>query len=187
MGKGQLILVACVVVFSAIGLVCDLKTRKLPNVLTVPALCLGVLFHLSPLGMGWFFTLTGFVVGFCVMLTLWLVGGSGGGDVKFMGAIGAWLGPWTTFQVLIIGAGISLLLTATGLGRRLVRMKLLGAHPERAPSKAAKKRGSTWIRRLQSGEEWVVPFGVSAALATWIVLAMQIAGYALPWPTMMGY
>ena len=183
MGTADFVLCACVFLFTAIGLVCDLKTRKLPNALTVPALCAGLLFHMI-IGHGWLFALLGFVVGFGVMLALWFIGGSGGGDVKFMAAVGCWLGPWTTFQVLILGALISGVLTILGLGRRVLRMRRLGTEPDaksQAPGKNDKK-GTAWSRRFRAGKEWVVPFGVSAALAVWTILALECAGFALPWP-----
>ena len=45
MEMAELIACACIFVFTAIGLVCDLRMRKLPNVLTVPAFFAGLLFH----------------------------------------------------------------------------------------------------------------------------------------------
>ena len=99
---------ACMLVFTAVGGASDLRTRKLPNKLTVPTFCLGLVFHFAnglwhaKLGDELFFSLGGFAVGFSIMLVLWLIGGGGGGDVKFMGALGCWLGAWLTFQILVL-------------------------------------------------------------------------------------
>ena len=98
MDMAGLIAFACVFVFTAVGLVCDLRMRKLPNKLTVPAFCAGLLFHAvyglwqARLWEELVFPLGGLPLGFGLILILWFIGGSGGGDVKFMGALGAWLG-----------------------------------------------------------------------------------------------
>lgn len=60
----------------------DVRTGRIPNWLTVPALVLGCLLG-GPLG-----TLAGGALPFW----LWSRGELGGGDVKAMAAIGAWLG-----------------------------------------------------------------------------------------------
>jgi prepilin peptidase CpaA len=180
----------CMFVFTAVALVCDLRTRKLPNVLTVPAFGLGLLFHavcgfggwgLPDAGSGLLgaradlgFALGGFGVGFGLMLVLWLIGGSGGGDVKFMGALGAWLGAWITFQVLCVSAlfaaAITIVISASGV----FQLKR---------SSAAKPNGRLQrAGRRKAGWGWEVPFGVPAALGTWCVLAVEWAGYGLPWP-----
>ena len=64
----------------------DLKTRRIPNGLTVPAFVCGVVFHVIRGGWaGLGFSLGGFATGFGILLVLWLIGGGGGGDVKLMG------------------------------------------------------------------------------------------------------
>ncbi len=47
--------------------------------------------------------LLGVLVGFGMLVVLWAVRGMGAGDVKFMAAVGAWLGPLWTFQAVLIG------------------------------------------------------------------------------------
>ena len=78
-------------IFTPVALLIDVKTKKIPNKLTVPVFAVGLLFQIA-VGFGLLFALGGFAVGFGLMLVLWLIGGSGGGDVKFMGALGVWLG-----------------------------------------------------------------------------------------------
>lgn len=184
MGTASLIVFVSMVVFTAIALVCDLWTRKLPNVLTVPTFCAGVLFHAvsgavrSGLSGAMHdlvrISLSGFAVGFGIMLVLWFVGGSGGGDVKLMGALGAWVGAWLTLQVLVVGAVFAGALTVTMTVRNTFQLKRTPlAHSETRPGRGGRKK---------AGSAWRVPFGVPAALATWCVLGLQLAGYSLPWP-----
>ncbi len=47
--------------------------------------------------------LLGVLVGFGMLIVLWAVRGMGAGDVKFMAAVGAWLGPLWTFQAVLVG------------------------------------------------------------------------------------
>jgi prepilin peptidase CpaA len=182
---------ACVLVFTAAALVCDVRTRKIPNVLTVSALGAALLFHavngfcqsgLSGTGQDLLFALKGFATGFGILLLLWFVGGSGGGDVKFMGALGTWLGAWLTFQVLALGAVLSGALTVVILVSKVFQLKRLHLGQDAQAQQTGKKKGSAWSEPLRSREGWVVPFAVPAAVSTWIVLGLKLAGYVLPWP-----
>ena len=71
----------------------DWWKRKIPNWLTVGAFALGLAFHSATQGwVGVRFTLAGFALGFGILFVLWMTGSAGAGDVKLMGALGAWLG-----------------------------------------------------------------------------------------------
>jgi len=86
----NLVFVLVVGAFTAVAAVSDLRTRRLPNWLTVPAFAAGLLAHTVVNGFaGLGFALLGFATGFGLLLVLWLIGGGGGGDVKLMGALGA--------------------------------------------------------------------------------------------------
>lgn len=189
----ELIVLICVFAFTLAGMVWDLKTRKLPNILTVPAFGLGLLFHvvngfyragLSGAVHDLRFALAGFMLGFCLMLILWFIGGSGGGDVKFIAALGCWLGPWMTLQVLVLSSFLSGVITISTIGGKVFRLQRLSvAQPDEQVQKVRKKKKrSGWTKTLRSRENWVVPFGVPAALGTWIILALAWFGYKLPWP-----
>ena len=194
MSINELIFAApCVFVFTLVGMVSDLKTRKLPNLLTVPAFGLGLLFHavrgfysagLSGAAADLRFALGGFALGFGLMLLLWFIGGSGGGDVKFIGALGCWLGAWLTLQVLVVSALLSGVITVSTMGGKVFRLQRLNVDKPDAHAQNAqkKKKRSDWTQPLRSRENWVVPFGVPAALGAWIILAVELAGYGLLWP-----
>jgi prepilin peptidase CpaA len=80
----------------------DWRTRKLPNWLTVPALLLGLLLSLL-LGRwpGLKASLEGAGISLAVLLPFVLARGLGAGDWKLMGALGAYLGPYSAIIVLL--------------------------------------------------------------------------------------
>lgn len=100
-----------VMIVIAIAVFTDLKSRRIPNWLTVSALAGALVFHLATGGLsGLISSVCGFLTGFGVLLALFLIGGGGGGDVKLMGAVGAWIGAWPTILVFLGSAAFVLLL-----------------------------------------------------------------------------
>jgi prepilin peptidase CpaA len=96
-----LIPAACGVVAAVI----DVRQRKIPNAISAPLLIAGLVFRATTGGWdGFFNALAGFAVGFGLLFVLWLLRGGGGGDVKFMAAVGAWLGPWHLIAVFLLSA-----------------------------------------------------------------------------------
>lgn len=78
---------------AATAAVSDLRRFRIPNRLTRSALVLGVLYHAFFSGWpGVGHALGGCVLGLALLLVPYLLGGFGGGDVKLLGAVGAWLG-----------------------------------------------------------------------------------------------
>jgi prepilin peptidase CpaA len=82
-----------VIVLVALATRADVQSRTIPNLLTGPALLLGILVHLGLGGMsGAGNAMLGAVVAGAILLPGWLMGFTGAGDVKLMAAVGAWLG-----------------------------------------------------------------------------------------------
>lgn len=85
-----------------ISFITDIKSMKIPNKITVPAMCLGVFIHILLDGYtGFWRALEGGAVGFGIMLILYLCGAVGGGDVKLFGAIGTWVGTYLTLTTMM--------------------------------------------------------------------------------------
>jgi prepilin peptidase CpaA len=85
------------VMVAALAAAIDLHSRRIPNVLTfggaaTALLSLGFSDGLSGLGHGG----AGWIIGIALFLPIFLLGGMGAGDVKLLGAVGAWLGPEQT-------------------------------------------------------------------------------------------
>jgi prepilin peptidase CpaA len=75
----------------------DLRTRRIPNVLTLGAAGGACVYHLAVGGWGGLGgALAGWGVGLVMFLPLFALRGMGGGDVKLLAALGAWLGPGQT-------------------------------------------------------------------------------------------
>ena len=160
---------------TVVAAVIDLRTRRIPNWFTMPVLAGGLLFHAATAGWGGLLTaLGGFVTGFGILLILWLTGGGGGGDVKLMGAVGAWLGAWHTFVVFVLSAGFaaffSLFVLMGGLiqhGYRHVQRRHL-AKPEQSSKKKQAAPGSPETARRKTSRR-ILPYALPVACSTWVV------------------
>lgn len=72
----------------------DIRTRRIPNILTFGSAAAAFLYHAWTAGAhGWGASAGGWATGVALFLPLFLLRGMGGGDVKLLGAVGAWLGP----------------------------------------------------------------------------------------------
>ncbi len=72
----------------------DLRTRRIPNALNFGAALGGLMFHWLTGGTdGATLAAGGWVVGLFLFLPFFALRGMGGGDVKLLAALGAWLGP----------------------------------------------------------------------------------------------
>lgn len=80
----------------------DLRERRIPNFLVFPAAALGLLVNLYWGGWsGLVFGLKGLGLAFLLLLIPYLVGGMKAGDVKFLMAIGAFLGATDVLRALL--------------------------------------------------------------------------------------
>src|SRR5262245_64849156 len=85
-----------------VACVTDLRTRRIPNVLTFGAAALALAFHGIVGGLpGVQSAALGWLAGLAMFLPFFLLGGMGGGDVKLLAALGAWLGPGEAFWLAI--------------------------------------------------------------------------------------
>jgi prepilin peptidase CpaA len=114
---------AVVIAGTAISAVTDFWRFKVYNVLTIPLLFSGLIYHgLMSGGPGFSVSLLGAIFGFGILIIPYVMGGMGAGDVKLMSAVGAWLGLLLTFRVFIassIAAGIYALVLIT-MSRKLL-------------------------------------------------------------------
>ena len=89
----------------ALACVTDLRTRRIPNVLTASAAAGAVLFHLATGGWqaaGW--SIVGLFVGALLFLPMFALRGMGAGDVKLLAALGTWLGPGGVLMAFLYSA-----------------------------------------------------------------------------------
>ena len=100
---------------------CDLKTRRIPNYLTLGGALAGLVFQFGYYGFpGLLDGLAGLGLGFILLLGPYLLGGMGAGDVKASAALGAWLGLERAFFLFVytgIGGGLLILAILLWQGR----------------------------------------------------------------------
>jgi prepilin peptidase CpaA len=177
------LLIAAVSAFTLTAAVWDFRTKRIPNWLTVPGFAAAVIFHgavgawasgWGGLGSGLLIALEGFGVGFGILLVLWLIGGGGAGDVKLMGAVGAWLGPRNTLMVFFVSVVFIVVLSAGFLMFQLINRGMWGVKRKYLSKDEAKRNhgesAETALLRRKVNRR-LLPYGVPVALATWLVLA----------------
>src|SRR5262249_9056103 len=99
--------VAVVVVAVVIAALTDLRSYKVHNALTLPLLVSGLIYHGIVGGApGLASSAYGAMIGLGLLFLFFLMGGMGGGDVKLMAGIGAWLG-WQVTVVIVALASIA--------------------------------------------------------------------------------
>jgi prepilin peptidase CpaA len=190
MDMSTIILTLCVAAFTAVAAYIDWRWRKLPNWLTVSCFAAALVFHFTVGLFGWGgkpagifaaleglqWALLGFATGFSILCVLWLIGGGKGGDVKLMGALGAWLMPQATLYVFFITCIFVLALVLSLIVRSALTGRWRRMRKDLAIGKAARNKNddakNPWQRR--------VPYGVPVAMATWLVLAFQAYQHIYP-------
>ncbi|MGD9504773.1 MAG: prepilin peptidase [Syntrophobacteraceae bacterium] len=90
----------------AVAVASDLKSRRIPNTLTVPASIAGLAVNVALHGWedGPWTAFAGMAIAVIPPLLIFMLGGMGGGDVKLLAAIGAWLGPEGALSLLLCTA-----------------------------------------------------------------------------------
>jgi len=80
----------------------DLRKHLIPNVLSLGGILIGLSMHSYQTGVdGLLFSLSGIAVGFFLFIPFYMLKGMAAGDVKLMAAIGAFMGAYTTFVIVL--------------------------------------------------------------------------------------
>ncbi len=121
--------VIVVLVAALVAAATDIWKFKVYNVLTLPLLVSGLLYHAFRAELA--DSLLGVFFGFAALIVLYIIGGMGAGDVKLMAGVGAWLGMPLTFYVFIassLAAGvysIGLVVWTGQVGETAVNLQIL--------------------------------------------------------------
>ncbi len=169
-------LIGAVLVASA-GAVSDARSARIPNWLTYSGLSAALLLRFAVLGWGGLKSgVAGMLAAGGLFLILFVMGAMGGGDMKLMATVGAWVGSAQVVTIVLVAAlaGGFLAVLYIIFGRRgrqtlwnlveLIRFWLTSGfqpHPE--------------LNVRESGSQRV-PFGVAIAMA-----ALYCAGNAIWW------
>jgi prepilin peptidase CpaA len=163
----------------AVAAVIDLRQRRIPNWLTF-----GLMF--AGLGraalIGSFATvehaLLGIAVGAFIPLILFMISAVGGGDVKLLGAIGAWLGAGLAVRVFLVEAILGLIIVLV----QATAQRRTAALLRNSAVIAANFAGAAEIglhQAIETGKACKsisrpLPFAVPVFFATLIVLSIDI-------------
>ena len=101
--SGRLAIDVLLLLILAAAAVSDLRTRKVRNELTYTSVLAGLLLNgvVDPGGVGWGPAALGLLIGFVSIFVVYVAGGLGGGDVKLMAAVGAFLGTHDVVYALL--------------------------------------------------------------------------------------
>jgi prepilin peptidase CpaA len=155
----------------------DLRERRIPNLLTVGAFAAALLLRVpggfGEVGAG----LTGALLASLLALPFFLIGGLGGGDLKFLAAVGAFLGPSRLFFALLITAlfgammAIVMIVRRRALTQTFVNFRILFSTFGLRNFSGWKGDGDVPLT-IHSPAVITVPYGVAisaGALAAWFV------------------
>jgi prepilin peptidase CpaA len=115
-----------VILVAGMASVSDLRTARIPNILTFGAAAAALVYLVASHGWSGLAEASGgWAVGVLLFCPFFALGGLGAGDVKLLGALGAWLGPrealWVALYASMAGGVMALIVAlATGYLRQAV-------------------------------------------------------------------
>lgn len=121
----------------------DIKKHLIPNILSLGGVIIGISMNSYQTGFdGFLYSLGGMAVGFFLLIPFYMLKGMAAGDVKLMAAIGTFMGPSTTFIIVI-----STLICGAVLAIAYIAIKKGG--------KFTLQRYGTMLRTLISTHKWI--------------------------------
>ncbi len=160
---------AALIALVVLAVVWDLRTRRIPNALTVSGFLAALAIRALPGGEALLGGVLGGLIGLTLTFPLVLLGGLGGGDAKLLAAVGAFLGPANLPVALLVTAlvggvmALALAIHRRALGETMRHAGVLvGSVATLAPATA---------RNLRTPGALTIPYGVAigaGALAGWL-------------------
>jgi len=100
---GDTFIIVFLTMLLTVALYTDIKYQRLPNYLTFSGMAVGIFYHVI-FGSGFLFSVKGLVLGTAFLFIPYLLGGTGAGDAKLMGAVGAFLGAEGVLKAFVFSA-----------------------------------------------------------------------------------
>jgi prepilin peptidase CpaA len=158
---------------AALAAISDVRTGRVPNVLTFGAMAGGLVFStIQAGGSGLVTSLLGGLVGLALFFPLFALGGMGGGDVKLLAAIGTWLGPFGALQAALwasLTGGVLAIIVGLSRGYLSAALRNLSALLW-----VWRTVGPSRVSELTLSESkgprlaYAVPIGIGAIVALWV-------------------
>lgn len=173
----SIVIVATTLLFVATCVVSDVRTLRIPNALTGPAILAGL--ALNAWGFGWGgvqASLGGFALAIVLLLGPFAAGGVGAGDVKMMGAVGALLGPRLVLLSLLVGIALGGVFAVVHLAR-IARLREKLGDLGRMVANAALSLSFKPLRVSPTDPGAVVlPYSLPLGLGTLCVVVSSLVG-----------
>jgi prepilin peptidase CpaA len=161
----------CVVwLLLALCVTTDLRSRRIPNIITFAGIVAGLVLGTAMHGLaGFAASATGLLLAICLLFLPFALGGIGGGDVKMMAAVGALVGPQALLASLLAGmilGGVVAVGVLWRRGRLVEKLYVVGAMLR----SALLLRSLDPLRAPAAGTDTIalpysIPLGVGTALA----------------------
>ncbi|MDE3197618.1 MAG: prepilin peptidase [Acidobacteriota bacterium] len=165
------------VVLVLIAAVSDFRTRRIPNWLTLPGVCAGLVANTVLSGVpGLKSSLEGLAMGLGIYLLLYIVRAMGAGDAKLMAALGSILGPRDWFFIFLASSIVGgifavILMIRKGRAKETLRNSAFIA-TELAQMRAPYERRSDLD--VKNPNALRMPHGVAIAVGTIACLALSL-------------
>jgi prepilin peptidase CpaA len=160
---------------AAAACVTDVRSRRIPNWLTFGSAAAAFGFFLTSQGwhgLGW--SAAGWAVGLVMFLPFFLLRGIGGGDIKLVAALGAWVGPmsavWVALFAAVAGGPLALALALSkGYARQAIAnlwglvgyWRLVGIRPHPGLTLEAAGAGTPRL-------PYALPIAVGLVMTLWL-------------------
>ena len=164
----------------SISAIIDYRAQKIPNLVTFPAVIIALLYHFFTHGIdGLIFGVLGLTTGIGLLIIPYILGFSGAGDAKLMGAVGAVLGSKSVFVAFLfsalVGGIYALILILLNekqfkgfLKKQLITLKLFIITREFIPDPVEK-----------NNKKPKLCYGVAIALGSFIYMGLDLSGHHL--------
>lgn len=155
-------------VLLAAAVATDFKNHRIPNLLLMPALILALTLHTMSGGIdGLIMAAGGLTLGLAMLLPFYVVGGMGAGDVKLLGVVGSFLGPWGA-----VVAGLATMMAGAILGVAVIMWQrvwpLLEIHATQllGPTAAGVRRPPFAHSPQSNTQSTKIPYALAIAAGT---------------------
>ena len=153
----------------------DVRTRRIPNVLTLTGMAVAVALRLVAGPGAGIDGVTGAILAFVLCLPFFVLGVLGGGDAKLLMAMGAFMGPRDLLVAMLLIALLGGILGAIDAMRKGVLLPVLHNCGDILKHWATLgRRGAN--RSLATGGALAIPYGVAIAAGSLVWWLLRVRG-----------